>query len=77
MCIQKQSTLVMVMYDQNLRVSSMNVILRFTICRNNEIIKGQICIFFVIFREKLVNFCIISHEISKITGIGCEQDFTI
>ena len=33
--------------------------------------------FFLIFDEKLANFCVILHEITKIMVIGHEQDFTI
>ena len=55
---------------QNLRELRMNVVLRFTICRNREIRERQFSLFFVILSEKLAKFCMISCDIAKITGIG-------
>ena len=63
--------------DQNLKKKSLNVISRFTICRNRKIREWQFSLFFMILSEKLANFWVISREIAKITGIGCKGDFTI
>ena len=63
--------------DQNLRETSMNVNSRFTSFGKREIHECQFSQFFVILSEKFANFCVISREIAKITGIGRERDFTI
>ena len=62
--------------DQNLREMSVNLNLRFNIFGNYEIPECQFSLFFVILSEKFANFCVISHEITKITGIGPAQEFT-
>ena len=62
--------------DQNLRELSVNVISDFTICGNREICEWQVCLFFVISSEKLVDFSVISHEIAEIMQIGHKLDFT-
>ena len=49
--------------DHNLLETSVNMNSSFTI--------------FGILSEKFANFCVISREITKITGVGREQDFTI
>ena len=49
----------------------------FTISGNRDIREWQFSLLFVILSENLANFCIISRQIVKITGIGREQDFTI
>ena len=63
--------------DQNLRELSANMISCFTICVKHELREWQISLFFVILSEKLANVCIISCEISEITGIGYKLDVTI
>ena len=50
---------------------------RNTICMNRNILEWQFFKFFMIFRKQLANFAMISREISKIMGIGREQDFMI
>ena len=64
-------------HDQNLRESSVNVISLFTICTKSEIHEWQFSLFFMILSEKLANFFMISLEITEITEIGSEWDFTI
>ena len=63
--------------DQYLRELSLNVISRFTIGVNSEFRECQFSLIFVIFSGKLVNFCMILHQIIKITEIRHERDFTI
>ena len=63
--------------DQNLREISMNVFLCFNTCVIQGLCECQFSLFFMILSEKFANFCMISREIAKITGIGCEGDFTI
>ena len=58
--------------DQNLRETSMNVNSCFAIFGNREIHECQFSQFFVILSEKFANFCVISREIAKITGIWCD-----
>ena len=58
--------------DQSVKVNS-----RFTIWGNREIRELQFSLFFAILREKVSQFCVISREIAKITGIGHKQDFII
>ena len=82
-CLQKYKRFAVLQYwklvgrDQNLRESSVIVNSRFTISGNREIREWQLSLFLVILSEKLANFCMISRQIVKITGIGREQDFTI
>ena len=61
-------------HHQNLHETSVKVNSRFTIFGNCDICE---CKFFVILSETFANFCVISREIAKITGIVSEQDFTI
>ena len=63
--------------DQNLRETSVNVNLRFIIYGNCAIRECQFSLFFVILSEKFANFCVMSREIAKITGIGRERKLTI
>ena len=61
-------------FDQNLCEMSVNVI---TIFENREICECQFSLFSVILSERFANFCVISREIARITGIGRERDFMI
>ena len=63
--------------DQNLREFIMNVISRFTLCKNREFREWQFSLFFMIMSDKLANFCVISRKITKITKIRHEWHFTI
>ena len=63
--------------DQNLHESSVNVISHFTICWKREIRKRQFSLFFMILSGKIAKCCVISREIGRIMGIGCEKDFAI
>ena len=63
--------------DKNHSEFRVNVISLLTVYVKREICEWKFPLFFVILSEKLANLCVISCEISKITGIGREQDFTI
>ena len=62
--------------DENLRELNVNVISRFTICVKGEIREWQFSLFIVIFREKHVIFSVILREITEITWIWREMEFT-
>ena len=62
--------------DKNHSEFRVNVISFLTVCVKREIREWKFSLFFVILSEKLAK-CVISCKISKITGIGREQDFTI
>ena len=49
----------------------------FYLCINSEIREQQFSLFLVILSERIANFCLISHEDTKITEIWHEQDSTI
>ena len=53
----------------------MKMISLFTICVKSESREWHLFIFFMILSEKSINFSMISHEITKITCIVCEQDY--
>ena len=63
--------------DQNLRETSVNVNSCFTIFWSCEIHECQFSLFFMILSEKLVNYHVMSREMTEITGIGREWDITI
>ena len=62
--------------DENLRELSMNVISRFTIWVKRKIRDPQFSFFIVILGEKHVIFSVILREITEITWIWREMEFT-
>ena len=64
-------------HDENSRELSLNVKLHFAIGVKREPCECQFSLLFVVLGEKLANFCVISLQMAKITGIGRERDFTI
>ena len=64
-------------YDKNLRELSVTAISRFAICAKHELHEWQFSLLFVILSDELANFCMIFHEMAKISEIRCERNFTI
>ena len=54
---------------------SVKVISRFIKSVKREIREWHFPVFIMILSEKSINFSMISHEITKITCIVCEQDY--
>ena len=64
-------------HDENSRELSVNGKSLFTFGVKREPCECQFSLLFVVLGEKLANFCVISLQMAKITGIEREWDFTI